>query len=108
MMPRDLLQHEVADRMATRVVDLLEVIEIDRGDGDGGASAPRLTQIGAQLRLERPAVQAARERIAADLLGEPRMHRLEAAREQREFVGPAFAAAAAAARPFRPARRRLQ
>ena len=50
-MSRDLLEHDVADRMPARVVDLLEMIEIDRGDGDGRAAPAGLSQIGREAAL---------------------------------------------------------
>src|SRR6185369_10414919 len=82
------LQHDVADGVTARVIDFLEVVEINTDHSNGRAAASRLPQVGAQTRLERPTIHAARERIATDLLGEPRVHRLKAAREQRELVGP--------------------
>ena len=75
--------------MAVRVVDLLEVVEVDRERRRRVDRATLgLAQLRAQARLERAAIEAAGERIGADLLGEPRAHRVEAAREQREVVGP--------------------
>ena len=35
----------IADRVAARVVDLLELIEIDRRDGDRGPAAARLAKV---------------------------------------------------------------
>ena len=87
----DLLKHDVADRMAARVVDLLEMIDVDGGDGDRGPAAPSLSQVGPHVRLHRAAIQAAREGIAADLLLEARVHGLKAARQQREPVRPPLA-----------------
>src|SRR5215212_2088938 len=68
------------------------MIEIYRRDSDSRAATPRLAQVGPQSRFERPTVHAPRERIAPDLLGEARVHRVKAAREQRELVGPPFGA----------------
>src|SRR5262245_48100856 len=69
---RDLLQHEITDRMPARIIDLLEVVEIDRRDRDRRAAPTRGAEIGTKTRLQRPAIEAPRQRIASHLLGETR------------------------------------
>src|SRR5207247_3269285 len=62
-----LLKDNVADGMSAGVIDLLEMIQIDRGQRDVSGAALCLTPVSIQTRLERVAVYAGCLRIVPHL-----------------------------------------
>ena len=66
--------------MSAGVIDLLEMIQIDRGQRDVSGAALCLPPVRLQPRLERAAVHAAGQWIGPDLFRESVAHRIEAAR----------------------------
>src|SRR6185295_20357331 len=62
-------------------------VEIDRKDRERVRAPLGLAQLGAQARLEGAAVEAAGERVGADLLPESLTHGVEALREERQIIG---------------------
>src|SRR5690242_14605911 len=85
---RELLQYLVTGMMPETVVDFLEVVHVDREHRDTRLRPFRHAPRRHQLALERTAIQAAGEWIGADELGETITHRLEAAAQEREIIGP--------------------
>ena len=69
---RNLCQHAVSDRMTVAVVDLLEVVDVDEADRDGGAVLLRLVEAALQPLVEVAVVSEPREGI-----GEREPHRLQ-------------------------------
>src|SRR5688572_21658925 len=73
--------------MSARVVDLFEVIQVDRRESEMRIASFRESPVRSQPRLERPPVEQPGERIRSDLFRETVPHRVEAARQKREVVG---------------------
>ncbi|MCJ2082672.1 hypothetical protein MKK49_15560 [Methylobacterium sp. J-090] len=59
----DVLENEVADRMTIRVVDVLEVIEVDEQGGQRPLRPPCKCHLGSDHLVEIPAIEGAGQRI---------------------------------------------
>ena len=70
---RGLAQHLVAGRVAERVVDELEVVEVEVEERDRLAGAARADEVQAQLLLELRAVRQAGERVVVGEVGDLRL-----------------------------------
>ena len=64
----DLLQQLVAEVVAERVVDLLEVVEVDQHHAEGPADGARALDRVGELELEEQAVRQTRERVVERLV----------------------------------------
>ena len=73
----DRLQDDVAGRMAVRVVDALEVVDVDHQHQRRLAGAGDPVDLAGQRELELAPVRQARERIAARELAQAVDHRLQ-------------------------------
>ena len=77
--PRDLLQHRVALGVAERVVDVLEVVEVEEDHRERRAAAPAARQRLLDAVAQQHAVREAGERVVAGLVQQPALERLAVA-----------------------------
>ncbi len=70
-------QHSVANRMAVRIVDLFETVQIGEQDAERPAAGNRAAKLRVQDLIEMSAIENARQRIASMLILEFRRSRLE-------------------------------